>query len=696
MKKRLLYIIFLLITELNCFSQSYKNIDSLRNEFGDSKLNDSLKLRNIRHICLYFFEISDIDSLINYSLKGYNYASKTKQRYWEINFLNFTGLGYWNKGDYDKAINYYEIGLKRINETGFKQQLANLYNNLGLAYWNKSDLPKALELYLKALDIDLKGNRKTGMSSAMLNIGLVYSDMGNYESALKYYFKSLKLCSEIDDINGVVNNYVNIGLVYEKLNNLDVALDYYMKALQYGQKIEDKKLLALVYNNLGAIHNLKLNRELALNYYELALHNYKVAGDFAGQSMVLNNVGDSYIFLKRYNDAIDVLNKALIIETELNLITEETKTRQILARAYANIKDYKNAFDNFVHYFNLTDTLIKRKNVGLINQMQKEIEMKNQEVELTIQKEKELAIKDAEKQKQFYLSVASIFVLVITIIFSFFLYKRFQLTNKQKEIIEKQKHLVDEKQKEILDSIHYAKRIQTTLLAHKEFIDANIANNFVLFKPKDIVSGDFYWATSVNTAAGKRFYLAVCDSTGHGVPGAFMSLLNINFLNEAINEKGIYPPNEVFDYVRKRLVESISKDGQRDGFDGILVCFNEFDKTISYAAANNAPVLIRDGSLLNLPYNKMPVGSGEKETSFELFILEHQKNDVAYFYTDGYADQFGGPKGKKFKYKQLNDLLINISGKSLNEQEAILNLSFEDWRGNLEQVDDVCIIGIRL
>jgi serine phosphatase RsbU (regulator of sigma subunit) len=269
--------------------------------------------------------------------------------------------------------------------------------------------------------------------------------------------------------------------------------------------------------------------------------------------------------------------------------------------------------------------------------------------------------------------------------------------------IEEQKELISIKNKEIVDSINYAKRIQYTLLAHEDILKTNLPDHFVLFKPKDIVSGDFYWATSAEASTAKGhsrglFYLAVCDSTGHGVPGAFMSLLNCSFLNEAITEKNITQPNKVLDHVRKRLIESISQDGGKDGMDGILVCLENEGKTMkaTYAAANNNPILIRDNKVLELPADKMPIGKGEKDDPFLLHTIDLQKGDTLYLYTDGYADQFGGPKGKKFKYRTLNELLLSINARSTSEQKEILNSQFESWKGNLEQVDDVCLIGIRM
>lgn len=268
-----------------------------------------------------------------------------------------------------------------------------------------------------------------------------------------------------------------------------------------------------------------------------------------------------------------------------------------------------------------------------------------------------------------------------------------QVVNERTQEIVQQKNLVEEKNKEITDSIQYAKRIQSTLLAHNEFLKQHLAQHFVLFKPKDIVSGDFYWATSAGAGETGKFYFAVCDSTGHGVPGAFMSLLNISFLNEAINEKKIELPGEVFNYVRSRLIANVSQEGARDGMDGILVMINKAE--LKYAAAHNKPVLIRNGAMMEMQADKMPVGQGEKTESFKTYTVQMQKGDCLYLYTDGFADQFGGAKGKKYKYKQLNEILIKIHQKSTEEQSAILENEFENWRGNLEQVDDVCIIGIR-
>jgi serine phosphatase RsbU (regulator of sigma subunit) len=255
-----------------------------------------------------------------------------------------------------------------------------------------------------------------------------------------------------------------------------------------------------------------------------------------------------------------------------------------------------------------------------------------------------------------------------------------------------QKDIIEEKQKEVLDSINYARRIQYTLLANDNFIRKFLNDYFVIFKPKDIVSGDFYWATKTEN----KFYMAVCDSTGHGVPGAFMSLLNISFLNEAINQKKILEPNLILDYVRQRLIKYISKDGGQDGMDATLLCFDLNNSEVTYAAANNAPIVIREGEIIEYEADKMPVGIGVRDEPFKLFKMDVVKNDLILVYTDGFADQFGGPKGKKFKYRQLKDHLVANHNRSLVEQKEKLISVFENWKGDLEQVDDVCVIGIKI
>jgi serine phosphatase RsbU (regulator of sigma subunit) len=397
-------------------------------------------------------------------------------------------------------------------------------------------------------------------------------------------------------------------------------------------------------------------------------------------------------------EAIPILKEGLTYSIDFEIKDITAEFYKALSTAYYNLGKYKESIDYYKKGSLLSDSLYNAENSEILYEMQTKYE--------TAEKEKQNKLLEAEniistktiKQQQL-ITYFIIGGLLLTLLLAFFIFRGLRIQRKanaiisrQKEEVTQQKLIVEEHQKEILDSIHYAKRIQNTLLAHKDFVNQYIPNNFIYFNPKDIVSGDFYWATKKNN----YFYFAVCDSTGHGVPGAFMSLLNIGFLSEAINEKDIIEPASVFNYVRERLVSSVSKDGQKDGFDGILLRINLITKEMVYTAANNKPVVITNNVIKHLPADKMPVGDGERKEEFSQHTIETSKGDMLYLYTDGYADQFGGPKGKKFKYKPLDEYLLSIVDKPLSEQADCLNAKFNEWKGNLEQVDDVCLIGIKL
>ena len=275
-----------------------------------------------------------------------------------------------------------------------------------------------------------------------------------------------------------------------------------------------------------------------------------------------------------------------------------------------------------------------------------------------------------------------------------------------------QKTEIEHKNKEITDSINYAQKIQLALMASLKLLDKNLilksADNcvlpkdyFLLYNPKDIVSGDFYWATELKINDQKQFVIVISDCTGHGVPGAFMSLLCIGFLNEITKEKEISDPGQIFNELRSRIVSTLNPEGseteRKDGMDAILLNINYSNNIMSYAAANNSFYVLRDNNLLVLKADKMPVGkySEGSEKSFTTSTFELREGDVVYTFTDGYADQFGGPKGKKFKYKQLEDILIEIHKLSASDQKKILIQKFKDWQGNEEQVDDVLIFAIK-
>ena len=645
----------------------------------------------------------NVNSALDYWNKSFKIQEEIGDKVGMANTLINIGSIYDGKGDIAKALECYNKNLKIMEELGDKKGMANAYNNMGVVYNLKGDIGAALNYFDKSLKIKEEIGDKSGIAYLFTNIGSIYQKQDNIPKALEYYNKGLKIREEIGDKLGVSTSLHNIGAVYYNQHELAKAQEYYERAMKYSAEIGYKSGYAQALNGIGLVAKLEGNMPKAIEYLTKSLKIKEEIGDKNGIIVALINIGGLYLKQKNYPKALEYCNKAMQVSKELESPEFIKWSAEYLCKINQDAGNYKQAFENYQIYIQMRDSInnIETQKAAILQQTNYEYEKKKaiedskHAAELKVQDEKA----QADKKRQYIIIASVSIVLLLVAVFSILLYNRFKTTQKQKQIIElkeketqHQKEIIEEKQKEIVDSINYAKRIQYTLLAHADFLNENLPQHFTYFNPKDIVSGDFYWATK----QGDNFYLAVCDSTGHGVPGAFMSLLNIGFLTEAINEKGIEKPNEVFDYVRMRLTNTISKEGQKDGFDGILICVNQVTKNISYAAANNNPVIIKAGQVVELAADRMPVGVGERKENFTLHKLDSEPGDMLFLYTDGYADQFGGPKGKKFKYKQLNDVLIANSTLALDEQHVKLKTIFDNWRGTLEQVDDVCIIGIRL
>ena len=646
MKKKLL-LFSLLISILSLHAQ---NVDSLWSIFRNTKNPDSIRFEAFNDIawgCLF----TNTDSAYLLGHQELEMAREKKLPVWEAKALNTIGASYQLKGNYAKAIDFYQQSLKireRLKDTkGISASVANI----GSIYINIGEFEKALTYQLRSLKIFELMNNKQGMASAYNNIGLIHNNLGHYDQSIEYTTKGLKLFEELGDKQGVAASMSNLGNTHYSTGDYLVALEYQMQSLKYAVESGDKQV----------------------------------------ESITMSIIARTYLKQKKHNQAIEFATKAKQLAVAAEDISAEKEATATLYDIYKATNNHNKALENYERFIVLKDSLFKEDNQREIAQKELEYEYEKKAAADSVRNEEEKRVKDAlifaknaqiEQDKTQKWALAGGVILLI--IFGSFMYNRFKITQKQKNIIE-------EKQKEISASINYAKRIQYALLAHDELLKTNLPDHFVLFKPKDIVSGDFYWATQKED----KFYLAVCDSTGHGVPGAFMSLLNISFLNEAINEKNMEEPNRILEHVRKRLIKNISQEGAQDGMDGILICFDRKNNSISYAAAHNKPILMKGTELIELPADKMPIGKGEKNEPFRLHTISAQKGDMLYLFTDGYADQFGGEHGKKFKYKQLEELFRKISSESLNNQREKLETTFINWQGNLEQIDDVCIIGIR-
>ncbi|HRG00108.1 MAG TPA: tetratricopeptide repeat protein [Bacteroidia bacterium] len=605
------------------------------------------------------------------------------------------------QGNFTKALENYLTSLKLAENIEDKKTISQNLYNIGSIYSEKSNYPKALEYYFKCLKIAEDINDEKGIGRTLMSIGLIYKEESNYIKSNEYYFKSLKIAEKTGDIIGIESNLGNIANIFVIQTNYEKALEYYFKVLQISEKIGDKKVIGNTLGSIAGVYDYQTNSKKALEYYTKSLENLEQTGDKQIIAQTLGNIGIFYTRIGKYKEAEHNLKKALIIAKESEIENIELNIHNFLTILYQKINQPSLAFEHYKKYITLRDSIFSKENSKKImrSEMNYEYE-KKQAIEKAVHQtelKQQKAIADEKSRKQQIITWSIVFSLLLVTLFTIFVYRSLKTTRKQKVIIEEQKHLVEEKHKEITDSINYAERIQRSLLASKELLNENLNESFVFFKPKDVVSGDFYWAT---TLSNNQFALVTADSTGHGVPGAIMSILNISCLKETVKE-GFVEPSQILNHTRNKIIEILKKDGSleggKDGMDCSLVCFDFTNNKLTYSAANNPIWIIRGKQIMEFSPDKMPVGKHDRDTiSFTQHTIELQKNDMIYTLTDGMPDQFGGPKGKKYMYKQLKELLISISDLSMSEQKEKISESLNSWIGELEQVDDITIIGIKV
>ncbi len=675
-----------------CYTQ---NKDSLWKLYTNTSQSDTNRLKAMYDIA-WAYIYTNPDSAIILAEQQLQLAEKTNQKKYEGTAFKTIGTAYLNKDNSQKALDYLVRALKVNEEIGDKQGIGSCSNNIGAVYQYQSNYTKALAYYLKSLKIAEERRDKPSIGACYSNIGLVYSNQHDYENALDFHFKSLKIRKVLSDKQGISTSYSNIGIVYSSKKDYAKALEYQLKALKISEEIGDKSGIATDYINIGAVYMEQSDYAKALEYDLKSVRIRKEIDDKQGTGFCYNTLAELYNKLEDYELAIMYSGYSLQIAKEIEDIDMEREAYQNLATAYNKTGKYKDAYDYHVKYMAISDSIFNTDNSKALGDLKTNFEVEKREAELKAIADTQQAISNVEKKRQQFVIYAGSALFILVFIFAAFIFNRFKVTQKQKRIIEKQKHLVEENQKEIIDSINYAKRLQQAILPADAEIKKHLPDSFIYYNPKGIVAGDFYWMEHLDDVT----YIAAADSTGHGVPGAMVSVVCSNALNRAVKEFGLRDTGKILDKTRELVLETFAKSGEeiKDGMDISLCGINTHTNKMQWSGANNQLLYIKNKGteLLEIKADKQPIGKTEYPKPFTSHTLELQKGDTIYLMTDGYPDQFGGDKGKKYKYKQLEDLLLANSNKPLEEQKNILSQSFDNWKGKLEQVDDVTIIGIKI
>ena len=550
--------------------------------------------------------------------------------------------------------------------------IADIYNKTGAVYINIRLYEKALINFQEAYKIYKLYGEKSGLSNTVNNIGSVYFHRGEFAESYKYMEESLQLARILKHKDGIATSLANLGAVMLQsgiVYNPIKAKNYLIESEKVCEEVGNYEQLIYTQNSLGEFYLKTNDYKNALNYFYKIISGCDSIGLMDMKIITLKNISDTYVKLKDFEKAFNYFEKATHIEDSIFTL-ENTKTLTEIETKYQTAEKEK----------------------------ENELLKKNNEIhELEIQQQ----TANISKQRTIiFISIVMVFVLLG---FSFVLIKNIRekqrknkQINDQKAQIEQQHKLLAQKNKDTIDSIIYAKRIQDALLKGENIASKKLPEHFIYFQPKDIVSGDFHWIYEQEDC----WYVAAVDCTGHGVPGAFLTMLGTAYLNEICSTNKDISPADILDKLREKVIHELNQDGKKtdtkDGMDMSLVKINLKSKSIEWAGANNPLYYFQSGELNVVKPDKQPIGYIENIKPFTNHQLTLNSGDSLYLFTDGYADQFGGPKGKKFKYSQLKEKLSGIQTESTKMQRHILENIFNEWKGNLEQIDDVCIIGIKL
>lgn len=586
--------------------------------------------------------LEEDQSSIDHTLEGIAILEDIKDYTEMIRGYNSLASFYYYREMNDKALEYYNLARAlMINHLDIKENyelVAVTESNIGWVNYYDGKIDDAIVQFRKAIQIYDKYDKiSTYAANARSSLSVMYSEIGMFFPAIQQAEESIEISEELGYFKGLYNGYEALGTAYRGKGEVNNAIESYEMAYAYADSLGFLEDMAYSSLKIAEIYE-------SFNEYEEA---YK------------------YLLLNReLSDSLEMIrNEASFEEAITKYETEKTESQ---------------------------NQLLKKENEL------KKLELENQKI-----------ASDSEMEKQWTIGASVGIVLLLIMIFFIYQNRIKQKANSQLSEayttiqrshaeLKNANLIIQEKNDDITSSIEYASKIQEALLPTRENADL-FRDSFFILRPKDIVSGDFLWYTKVEDSV----IFAAADCTGHGVPGAFMSMIGNSFLQQIITESKIYQPALILDELRARVIDALNQkngvDARKDGMDMALCNLNLKTGELQFSGANNPLYYVKEGQMIEIKGDKQPVGyMPERDEPFTNHTIQLSKGDALYVFSDGYADQFGGPKGKKFKYRQMRDLLFNNYQLEMSQQKQIMLKAFDDWKGDLEQIDDVCMIGVRI
>jgi serine phosphatase RsbU (regulator of sigma subunit) len=595
----------------------------------------------------------------------------------------------------------YKIALKK----GWFDAQMRIDIYFGATFLNKRNYVLADKHYKRALLLATKHNKKAYLFEIYEKLGyaqILMTKSNSEEVSKKYFFKGLDLALAEHDTMQLGIFYTRIAMLKNN-QSFDSSTAILHKAIGLLKKIKDTENLVIAYKILGDAYYVVAANDSALYYY---LKIYKI-NKHKGRSRSAATEACDVAYMYGLMGKLDLLDKYADTAVFYSRKDRSGEARLYvyhwLADIYMNVRKFEKSSFYYKAHAHILDSTIKSGNSEALVSAGMESDFNGQLDAIQLKREREREAREREKKNQAFLSRLYLIAFFVSLIFLIVIFREFRINAKQKKVISKQhedvslqKVVLEIKNKEITDSINYALRIQSALLPNHDDLIKLLHGSFLYYAPKDIVSGDFYWFYKQNDV----IYIACGDCTGHGVPGALMSVLGINLLADIIDGNKATEPSKILDLLRAGIIRSLNKDNEsglyKDGMDLALIKINTKTMSCVFAGANNPIYHISRGNLTEYKASPQPVGYSHKQEPFTQTEFSISPNDHIILFTDGFADQFGGASNKKFMYKKFKEILVSTIDNNEKNIEKVLETHFIDWKGKVEQVDDVCVLGIKV
>ena len=595
------------------------------------------------------------------------------------------------------SLEFAQQSLQNANELGDTLLILLSLKNIGLTYYSSNDLEQSLDYFTRILMIQEQREDKQGIASAYNNIGIIYDELKRYPTALDFYHRSLDLKENIGDHGTITNTINNIGFLYDKINNPDKAYEYFNKALIIDEQQHDTLGIFSTLNNIGLYYFHQQLYDSALKYFNSSLELGNNLENNYDKAHLYNNISNIYLERNNLQKAIESYNQSLELSEPMDAKARMITSYHGLAEAYKRLGRYRRALDYYKKQSDLKDQVHLEKNARKITEIETNYQIQQREKEIQLlRKESEIQVLNLSKNRTvtYFLMGGLVFIFILVSI----LYQRYQFRIKSNKVLKNQNREIAKKNIDILDSIMYAKGIQDSIRPDPETLKSGIQDYFILSQARDIVNGDFYWLATVEP----YLIIAVMDCTGHGVPGAFMTVMANSLLNQIVLEQGVVAPADILMALHGEITNTLHQEKYNqitnEGMDIGICKFHKETKSVDFSGAKRPFYYYRNNKLNVIKGNTQSIAGTlyHKERAFDEKSIQLSEGDTFYLFTDGIIDQFGGPDNKKFMNWRLKHQLNIMQPHDMANQKVHLEVEISTWKGHNEQTDDILIMGVRV